>query len=124
MRQSYMYVASAYTHANRQIEWERYLSVMDFMTWLARHSDVVPYSPILHCHDWADRHELPKDADWWRQQNSCMLRNASGLYVLMFDGWNESKGVTQERQLARDLAIPITGWTSTLTGYFPQPLVL
>ena len=119
-----MYVASPYSHPERQIERARYISVMEFMTWLTRHSDVVPFSPILHCHDWADLSDLPKDAAWWRKQNSCMLRNASGMYILLIEGWEESTGVTQERQLARDLALPVTGWFPTLTGYFPKPIVL
>jgi hypothetical protein len=110
----FIYVASPYSSPAREVECLRYLQVMKFMTFLINEfsspRDPTFYSPILHCHDWAEKNNLAKDAVTWRKMNMGMLRHASALFVLRLDGWRESKGLSTEIQFAKDHWIPITYW--------------
>lgn len=54
------------------------------------------YSPIVHCHDLALHHDIPKDFAFWSKYNFHMLDLADQLWVLMLPGWKESRGVTAE----------------------------
>lgn len=39
---------------------------------------------------------LPTDAEFWKDYNLTVLSAAAGVYVLMMDGWKESRGVKME----------------------------
>jgi hypothetical protein len=65
------------------------------------------YSPIVHCHALAIEHDLPKDFQFWQDYNFSILAKASQLWVLTLDGWDVSKGVLAEIELANMLSIPI-----------------
>lgn len=107
----FIYVASPYSSPDREVEISRYEKVMEFMTERVNEKpSEVLYSPILHCHDWAERFTLPKDAAWWRRHNLSILQRASGLFLLTLPGWQESKGVKVEIDFAIDLYLPITVW--------------
>lgn len=113
----FTYVASPYSDKDREVEITRYDAVMEFMTHSVKADpDTVLYSPILHCHVWANRHDLPKDAAWWRRHNLSILQKASVLYVVGLEGWKESVGVAMEIQFARDLHLPIFLWTKDDLG--------
>ncbi len=111
----FIYVASPYSHPDRDVERQRYADVMRFMTFLVTETLTLPtspspYSPIVHCHQWAEDYELPKDAQWWKKFNFDYIQKASGLYVLRLDGWRESKGVAMEIDFAQTLHLPIRHW--------------
>lgn len=107
----FIYVASPYSSPDREVEISRYEKVMEFMTERVNEKpSEVLYSPILHCHDWAERFTLSKDAAWWRRHNLSILQRASGLFLLTLPGWQESKGVKVEIDFAIDLYLPITVW--------------
>jgi len=72
------------------------------------------YSPIVHCHEMAERHKLPKDFAFWEKYNRAMLETADGLYILQLDGWELSKGLQSEIKFATKLNIPLT--------FLPYPL--
>lgn len=106
-----VYVASPYSHHNSAVVESRHREVMHFMTQLAAtRYDLVPFSPILHCHEWAKRHDLPSDAEFWRRQNLTMIRHCDELHVCCLDGWTDSKGVAVEIQFAKDIGLPIVYW--------------
>lgn len=54
------------------------------------------YSPIVHCHDLALHHELPKHFPFWRTYNLHFLDKADELWVHQLPGWNDSYGVNEE----------------------------
>jgi hypothetical protein len=54
------------------------------------------------------RHTLPVDFDFWQEYNFALLAKASHLWILALDGWDQSKGVTAELDLAARLSIPTT----------------
>jgi hypothetical protein len=48
------------------------------------------------------------DHSFWMVQDIAILRKCDRLMVLTLDGWDTSKGVTEEIQLAHRLHMPVT----------------
>jgi len=103
---SYIYLASPYTHPNPDIMQERYEHAARVTAEMLNRRQYV-YSPIVHCHELACRHDLPRDINFWRDYNTAMLRLAGQLKVLKLEGWEQSVGVQFEMDLAKRLGIPI-----------------
>jgi Domain of unknown function (DUF1937) len=95
----YKYLASPYTHADSDVMENRYIQARNCTAWLLS-LKIWVYSPIVHCHELAKYHELPRDADYWWEYNKAMLEPASELIVLALDGWQDSTGVAKEVGLA------------------------
>lgn len=90
-----IYLASPYTAGQSDIMQARYEAAR------SRAADFISrgfmiYSPIVHCHDLAACHKLPRDFLFWRTYNLHFLALADQLWVLMLPGWNTSRGVTAE----------------------------
>lgn len=120
---SYIYLASPYSHANPDVMEARFLAAEAVLAHLLRTSEWT-YSPIVHCHALAKRHDLPTDHEFWGSYNLAMLHRAHNITVLTLPGWEESRGVQQELQWARAIGLSIgfyswhPNWdvTSTLSG--------
>lgn len=65
------------------------------------------FSPISHSHPLAMVGDLPKGFDFWVQYDRAFLECCQKLLVLRLDGWQDSKGVNGEMQIAKELNIPI-----------------
>ena len=65
------------------------------------------YSPIVHCHELAAKFNLPSDFVFWRRYNIDMLRRADGMYILDIPGWDTSKGVRHEMEIAVEIGLEI-----------------
>ena len=102
----YMYLASPYSHPDPFIREFRYLAAMRELTRLLK-DGVHVYSPIVHCHELAKIADMPRAADFWERYNFTMLAAAEQLWVLMIDGWQESKGIAGEIAEAQRLRLPI-----------------
>jgi hypothetical protein len=94
-----IYVASPYTHHDPLVMHQRYEQVAKFCEWQFQKGLLV-FSPVLHCHNLSS---LPRDVDFWWEYNRWFLVKCDKLYVLMIDGYQESKGVNKEIDLARKL---------------------
>jgi uncharacterized protein DUF1937 len=92
---SFSYLASPYSHSDPRVVADRYLEAQKCFVWLLRQK-IWTYSPIIHCHDLCQRFGLPCDAAFWWEYNREMLKSASKIYVLLLDGWQESRGVSEE----------------------------
>ena len=65
-------------------------------------------SPIAHSHLVATVAKMDKlDHPFWMKQSRALLNVCGGLLVLGIRGWDTSRGVAEELELARDLGIPI-----------------
>lgn len=115
MPKGYAYIASPYSSGIREqlstaefqmLITDRYYAVRNFTGWCLINKIFV-YSPIVHCHDLANKFNLPKDAGFWKEYNEALLLGAQKLIVLCLDGWKESEGVQQEIEMARELWYPI-----------------
>lgn len=104
---SYIYLASPYTHKIKQTMNDRYRAVAAVTAAYLR-SGLFVYAPIVHCHELAVHHALPRDFEFWKAYNYAMLQPASDLHILQLKGWDESTGVSAEIKRARELNIPIT----------------
>lgn len=105
---SYHYLASPYTHPDPEVMHRLYyMSALTATNWLlVKH--IWTYSPIVHCHEMANRFDLPRHAEYWQAYNRAMLLPAIGLFILDIPGWETSRGVTYEREVAKAESIPIT----------------
>jgi hypothetical protein len=103
---TYRYLASPYSHPEPAMMDLRYCEARDALAWLLNRQ-IWAYSPIVHCHDLALIHQMPTDAEFWREYNETMLRSASALLVLTIDGWSKSKGIAGEIAFAKMLGLPV-----------------
>jgi len=103
---SFIYLASPYTHPRATVRHDRYLKVRETTATLLK-KEIHVYSPIVHCHDLAVAHNLPKEFDFWCKYNKAMLSEAVALWVLQIPGWEDSKGVKWEIMQAHKLNIPV-----------------
>ena len=109
-----IYLASAYTHFDRQVMEERYENVARVTAHLLNAGHHI-YSPIVHCHPLASRFALRHDFDFWRNYNEAMLDCASELWV--YDdpqgAWMKSRGVQAEIKYAegRGIVRQLLGFT-------------
>jgi len=97
---SYAYLASPYSDPSLQVREERFYAAMRATAWLLMQRIWV-YSPIVHCHELAARYGLRFDAEYWKEYNEAMLKEATKFFILCIDGWDLSKEVTAERHFAR-----------------------
>ena len=104
---TYTYLASPYTHQDPAIMDMRNKLAMAAAARLLK-DGVHVYSPIVHCHELASRHDLPRDVGFWWSYNRAMLRHASNMVVLRIDGWDKSRGVAQEIAFAEHGGIPVS----------------
>lgn len=67
------------------------------------------FSPISHTHPIAMDSDFPLPTDWeyWKNYDFAVLRCCKKLVVLQLEGWEKSKGVTGEIELAKQLGIII-----------------
>lgn len=66
------------------------------------------FSPVAHSHSIAVGWGLPLDFNYWEEFDRKMIAACDEMYVLRLPGWQESKGVAAEIQIAAELHKPIT----------------
>lgn len=103
-----IYVASPYSAAPSE-NYDKLVAVWPALQ--ATFPTKTLYSPILHYHEVAARHNLPTRADAWWRRNEEMIQLAFAVVVVQLPGWEASKGVALERDLARKRDMPIYYWT-------------
>lgn len=96
---SYNYLASPYSHRDRDIMDDRYNLACEALVWLLDRK-IWTYSPIVHCHHIAQRYDMPHSFSFWSAYNKAMLTDAMGLLILAIDGWDTSVGVQEEMKWA------------------------
>lgn len=94
-----IYLASPYSHPDPLVMKTRFLLAQQATAAMIFEGKFV-YSPIVHCHELAQAYQLPKDFDFWRRYNIDMLRRADAFRILKIPGWDESKGVCPEGDIA------------------------
>jgi hypothetical protein len=99
------YLASPYSHPDCFVQKIRYEQACKATATLIRRGHLV-YSPIVHSHPLV-KHGLPADWSYWREIDEAMLSRCHQLIVLTLDGWEHSKGVMAEIELAHKMDLPI-----------------
>lgn len=54
------------------------------------------FCPINHCHPIAEKHDMPRTWEFWKNHDLDYIRAAEGLWVLDMPHWKESTGITAE----------------------------
>jgi hypothetical protein len=105
-----IYLASPYsalTRGNQQkTRAHRFSAVCLIAARLIERGEMV-FSPIAHSHPIALRCKLPTDAGYWGTHNRAWLSACSVLVVAMMPGWETSKGIAAEIQIAHELGLPV-----------------
>lgn len=100
-----IYLASPYSHPELAVRRKRFEDACDAAGRLIREGRIV-FSPIAHTHPIAERNVLPLGWDFWHGFDRAFIERADALYVLMLDGWDQSKGVAGEIEIARECGKP------------------
>lgn len=100
-----IYLASPYT-GTLEVMQQRYEAVRHVTATLLVNRRWV-YSPIVHAHEIAVRHSLPRDFQFWMSYNDSAIEHMSGVDVLQLPGWRESKGVQYEIGIVKMLKKPL-----------------
>lgn len=103
---TYKYIASPYTHDDPSVMEDRHMKVEAFCAHILK-KGVTVFSPIVHCHNLANKHDLPKDYSFWCEYSLSMLRVASEMIVFCLPGWSKSRGVSDEIKFCKKAGIPI-----------------
>lgn len=106
MTAGYQYLASPYSHPNTNVRHLRYLEAQKALAWLVTHQ-LWTYSPIVHCHEMTKAHAMPTDAKSWQNFNHMMILRSSGTLVLKIEGWDLSKGLSEEIEFSKLLGLPV-----------------
>ena len=82
-----IYLASVYSlNADEGLMQERYEFVRGVIAEFLN-DGVSIFSPIVHCHEVAKHHHLPKEWSFWKKVDLDYLSSCTGLYVLLMEGW-------------------------------------
>lgn len=101
-----IYLASPYTHDSPKVMHERFEKVLRMTAYLIRQGNFI-FSPITYGHIMARRYKVPTEWDYWAEFDSNIISRCDKLMVLKIKGWQHSKGVKAEIQVAKDCRIPI-----------------
>lgn len=101
-----IYLASPYSHPDPLVREQRFKAVCEYAANLMKDGEMV-YSPIAHSHPIA-QFGLPKEWEFWEQYDRFFISKCDELFVLMIDGWDKSKGVDAEIEIANELCVPVT----------------
>lgn len=110
----YSYLASPYSvknplsvHQAGQLRRRRYKNVCLMAGALMTEGHTI-FCPIAHSHpiETIGMHVV-NDFDFWMLQDLPVLRKASELLVYKLNGWQDSRGVAKEIEVAQEVGIPI-----------------
>jgi hypothetical protein len=102
-----IYLAQPYTDPDPHVREKRF---NDAVTVLADYTKLgfFIYSPIVHYHHVALRHNMPVDFSFWRELNFLALARCAEIWILPLAGHDKSLGLKAEIREAVRLNIPAT----------------
>lgn len=93
------YLASPYSHANPLIRESRFRAACAAAAKLMMAGEAV-FSPIAHSHPIEYHFDRPRDFEFWMGQDLPVLRRCTTVKVLRLEGWQQSRGVAKEIEVA------------------------
>lgn len=102
-----IYMASVYSlNADEALMEERYQFALKHAANFTL--DGIPiFSPIVHSHPMSQTFDMPTTFPFWEKLDYQYLDACEALWVLMMDGWQDSRGVTAEIAYAKSKGLPI-----------------
>jgi len=77
-----VYIASPYSGD----EQNRFEKVRDYVAQVMLKGEVIPFLPIVHCHDIAHVHNLPRTHNFWIEMGFGYLVRCDELWILTLPG--------------------------------------
>ncbi len=111
------YFASPYSHPSQEVVVERYERVILAAWELITKKRYTLIEPIAMSHEKATRYEMPTDFAFWGKMDKLLISKTDGVIVCMLDGWQESKGVTQEIAFAKERGLPVFYYCPTSSKF-------
>lgn len=111
-----IYLASPYSHKDPGIREARYHAALQCVAFYTQ-NDTVVFSPIVHNHPIAVLFMMPGDWGFWRKFDTEFISRCDELWILMIDGWRESKGISAEILIADEYKKPVKFIRPTDDGY-------
>ena len=90
-----IYLAGPYSHKIKEIEAVRRIMLTLVSTKLAV-AGITVFSPITQSHEQEKTGLMAGDYDTWQKTDRKMVEKMDEVWVLILDGWKQSKGVTDE----------------------------
>lgn len=101
-----IYLATPYNHPDpsiRQVRFEAACTAAVSLMWQGVHL----FCPIAHTHPIAERGDLPKGWDYWKEYDHVMLNACHELWVVKIEGWDKSEGIKAEIEIAESFGMPV-----------------
>jgi hypothetical protein len=102
MEQKKIYLACPYSSLRPDVREARFKSVSKVAARLIKEGYLV-FSPISHSHQICIEGEMGICFETWKALDTSLLNWADNLVVLKLEGWEKSKGVTEEIAIAKYL---------------------
>lgn len=99
-----IYLASPYSHDDPAVREERYQRAFDYVATRMAMGEII-FSPIVYGHQFLG---APTHFEYWADFNDMILLGAGEMRILRLDGWQDSRGIRHEMNLANDNGIRIT----------------
>lgn len=106
LKEKLFYLATAYSHPDESMREFRFRMACDVAGFLMAKGFNI-FSPIAHTHPIAVRCELPKGWDYWGQYDQAVIARCDAMITLISPGWDVSKGMAAEIEIANQLGKPI-----------------
>ena len=101
-----IYLASPYSDPDPDLREHRFRAACEKAGILMAAGHIV-FSPIAHSHPIAKVCDLPKGWDFWEKYDRTFIEWCDELWVLMVPGWETSKGIAAEIEIAMIFNKPI-----------------
>ena len=101
-----IYLASPYSHPDYEVMVENYKTVSRIAADMVSEGHVV-MAPITYGHHLIDFKPMPADWGFWYNFCVTFLSKCDKLIVCKMEGWDRSKGVLEEIELAHKFKIPV-----------------
>ena len=104
-----IYVASPYSHPDKEIQEERYRIVSGACARLVAEGHIA-FSPITYGHTLIGFRDMPGDWAFWNKFCISFLSKCEVIVVLMIPGWGGSQGIREEIRYAEQNGINVIYW--------------
>ena len=100
------YLGQSYSHVDKEVREKRFKIACEATAKLMN-LGLNCYSPVINSHTLESTGLVPYGWSFWQKHDLPILKRCDLLLVLMFEGWETSKGLRSEIQCATENNIPI-----------------
>jgi hypothetical protein len=101
-----VFISSPYSHPDDEIR-ESNFKIVSKLAAELNSKGIVAVSPITYGHTLLNFKEMPTDWEFWKEFCLTFLEKSSEVIVYKMPGWENSRGMKEEIEFAKNLNIPI-----------------